>query len=221
MTQERTRVLVADDEESIRSLLERFLTEAGYQVVTAANGREALDKLSQAKVDLALFDIKMPVMSGMEALEQISAKCPEVCVVMATAVVDTQTAIEAMKLGAYDYIIKPFNRDDLLLKIQKALGKKQLEMENERHELELRRRLGEQAQRLQEQFVDLVETLSREHKLIYKLASKEKGGKEALANLPKELQEPMVSVEQFSEALLKLMRGGLANWSRARRIDKG
>ena len=222
MTDEQGRLLVVDDEKSVRDLLERILKEAGYNVVTAANGREALDKVSELNIELAVLDIKMPVMSGMEALRQLTTNRPEICVVMATAVSDAQTAVEAMKLGAYDYITKPFNRDDLLLTIQRALEKKHLQMENERHQLELHKRLGEQAQRLQEQFVDLVETLAREHKLIYRLASKEKGGREALSKLPRELQEPMASVEEFSEALLKLLRGGVARWPRTSRdIDQG
>ena len=215
MTEEQGRLLVVDDEKSVRDLLERVLKEAGYDVVTAANGREALDKVSELKIELVLLDIKMPVMSGMEVLRQLATNWPEICVVMATAVADAQTAVEAMKLGAYDYITKPFNRDDVVLTVKRAVEKKHLQLENERHQRELHKRVGEQAAQLQEQFVDLVETLAREHKLIYRLASREgKRGKETLSKLPKELQEPMASVEEFSEALLRLLRGGLARWSR-------
>lgn len=207
--QVRVRVLVVDDEETVRSLLQRILKEAGYDVVTAADGQEALDKVSQLKIEAVLLDIKMPGMSGMEVLRQLTTNWPETSVVMATAVADAQTAVEAMKLGAYDYVTKPFNRDDLVLTVQRAIEKKALELENERHRLELERRVGEQAGRLQQQFVELVETLSREHKLLYKLAAQQQGGaKSLLKGLPKELQEPMSSVEEFSEALIKILKRG-------------
>ena len=218
--EEQEKILVVDDEESVRNLLQRTLTEAGYNVTTAANGNEALDKMSQFKIGVVLLDVNMPGMSGIEVLRQLSVNWPEVCVIMATAITDAQTAVEAMKLGAYDYITKPFNRDEVVLSVQRAIEKRHLLAENERHQFELQKRVGEQAARLQEQFVDLVETLAREHKLIYKLAYHEgKRGREALSKLPKELHEPMASVEEFSEALLKLLRGGLARWSRTSTDD--
>jgi len=209
MIGEQDRVLVVDDEESVRNLLQRILTEAGYNVVTAANGQEALDKVTELNIQAVLLDIKMPGMSGMEVLRQLAGGRPDICVVMATAVGDVQTAVEAMKLGAYDYITKPFNRDDVVLTVQRAIEKRGLLLENERHRFDLERRVGEQAERLQQQFVELVETLTREHRLIYKLAYREsKHAKEALSRLPKELQEPMSSVEEFSEALLRILRRG-------------
>ena len=209
MIGEQDRVLVVDDEEGVRNLLQRVLAEAGYNVVTAANGEEALDKVSQLKVGVVLLDIKMPGMSGMEVLQQLTTNRPEICVIMATAVADVQTAVEAMKLEAYDYITKPFNRDDVILTVQRAIEKRSLLLENERYQLDLERRVGEQAERLQQQFVELVETLSREHKLIYKLAySQRKDTKALLTRLPVELQEPMSSVEEFSNALIRILRRG-------------
>jgi len=210
MAGELGRVLVVDDEESVRDLLQRVLKEAGYDAVTAANGQEALDKVLQLRPEAVLLDIKMPGMSGMEVLQQITTNWPDTCVVMATAVADAQTAVEAMKIGAYDYITKPFNRDDVVLKVRRAIEKRHLLLENERHRLDLEKRVGEQAQRLQQQFVELVETLVREHKLMYELATRQTGGgKELLSKLPKELQEPMSSVEEFSEALLRILKRGI------------
>ncbi|MFC2041099.1 response regulator [Chloroflexota bacterium] len=118
------RVLVVDDEETVRSVLQRTLEVAGYDVATAANGQEALDKVSETEVDAALLDMKMPGMSGMEVLQQLTAHHPQTCVLMVTAVDDAETAIEAMKAGAYDYIIKPFNSDDVVLKLRKATMKR-------------------------------------------------------------------------------------------------
>ncbi len=126
MAGEQVRILFVDEEEPVRNLLQRVLKEAGYDVVTATNGQEALDKVSQLNVGVVLLDIKMPGMSGMEVLQQITTNWPETCVVMATAAGDAQTAVEAMKAGAYDYITKPFNRDDVVLKVQKAIEKRDL-----------------------------------------------------------------------------------------------
>jgi len=209
MAGELGRVLVVDDEESVRNLLQRTLEGAGYNVVTAANGQEALDKVSQLRPEAVLLDIKMPIMSGIEVLQWITTNRPDTCVIMATVVSDAQTAVEAMKLGAYDYITKPFNQDDVVLKVRRALEKRYLLLENERHRLDLEKRVGEQAQQLQQQFSELVETLAREHKLLYRLAEQQRGGaKSLLKRLPPELQEPMSSVEEFSEALIRILRRG-------------
>ena len=118
------RVLVVDDEETVRNLLQRVLKEAGYDVVAAASGQEALDKMGKLKFEAVLLDIKMPRMSGIEVLQQMRTGWPETCVVMATSVADIETAVKAMTGGAYDYITKPFNRDDLLMKLQRAIEKR-------------------------------------------------------------------------------------------------
>ena len=208
MTNKLGKVLVVDDEDTVRSLLQRTLEGAGYDVATAANGQEALDKVSGIEFDAALLDMKMPGMSGIEVLQQLTAHQPHTCVLMVTAVNDAETAIEAMKLGAYDYITKPFNWDDVLLKVRRAIEKRELLLENERHRLELEKRVGEQAQQLQQQFVELVETLAREHKLLYRLAEQQRGAKLLVKRLPPELQEPMSSVEEFREALIRILRRG-------------
>ncbi len=209
MTEEQLRILVADDEESVRNLLRRTLESAGYNVVSAANGQEALDKVSQVKIDAALLDIKMPGMSGIEVLQNITANWPNLCVNMVTAVVDTQIAVEAMKMGAYDYIAKPFNQNDVVLKVQRAIKKRNLLLENESYRLDLERRVDEQTKRLQAQFVELVETLGREYVLLCRLAERERGGAKSLfARLPQELRQPVSSVEEFSEALLGILRRG-------------
>ena len=209
MTEELRRVLVVDDEETVRNLLKRVLEESGYSVVTAANGQEALDKMSQLNIGVVLLDIKMPGISGMEVLQQLTADWFDTCVIMVTSVADAQTAVEAMKLGAYDYITKPFKRDNLVLTMQRAIERRNLVLESKRHQLALEKRIGEQTERLQQQFMELVETLAREHKLIYKLAAHQKGGaKEVMSTLPLELQQPMISVEEFSDALIRVLRRG-------------
>ena len=209
MARELRRVLVVDDEENVRNIVQLVLTEAGYSVVTAANGQEALDKMSQLAVGVVFLDIKMPGMSGMEVLQQLTANWPDTCVIMVTAVGDAQTAVEAMKLGAYDYITKPFNREDMILKLQGAIEKRDLRLKNERLRLDLEKRVAKQTEQLQQLFVELVETLAREHKLLYKLADERpRGAKSLLSKLPPELQQPMSSVEEFSEAMLRILRRG-------------
>jgi DNA-binding NtrC family response regulator len=129
--QSRGTVLVVDDDQAVRSVVSRKMQSAGYDCVTAADGREALEKVSAQTFDLVLLDIKMPGPSGMEVLPQIVTGSPDTCVIMITAVVDTETAVQAMKLGAYDYVTKPFNLDDLNIRVEKALERRRLIKENQ------------------------------------------------------------------------------------------
>ncbi len=207
MTEEQVRVLVVDDEESVRNLLQRILGEPGYQVTTAANGKEALYKVSLGEAEVVLLDIKMPGMSGMEVLSKLSADSPDICVIMVTSIVDTETAVEAMKMGAYDYIIKPFDRDDVLQKVLTAIERWKRRLKEKQRYLKLQESITEKTQRMQEQFTELIHSLSREHKLLCDLAAKQgKGGKSLLSGLPRELQEPVPSVEEFKDALIKILR---------------
>src|SRR4051812_48952175 len=97
------KVLVVDDEESIREFFEIMLKREGYEVITASNGAEALDRLKKERVDLVISDLQMPEVSGMELLQAAKELDPELVVIMITAFGSTETAVEAMKLGAYDY----------------------------------------------------------------------------------------------------------------------
>jgi len=207
MVEERGRVMVVDDEESVRNLLQRTLEGAGYNVVTAANGQEALDTVSELEISVALLDIKMPGLSGIEVLKQITIEHPLICVIMVSAMVDTTTAIEAMKLGAYDYVIKPFNPDDVVLAVRRGFERRRLWLENENHRQRLQERLAEQTQHMQEQFAELMSSLSREHQMLFRLKQGQPGGgKEFLSKLPKELQEPMSTVEEFRDALFRILK---------------
>lgn len=200
-------MLIVDDEDTVCRLLQRTAEAAGYTTVTAANGQEALEKIAQYSVGIIILDIKMPGMSGIELLKIIIADYPDIGVVMATAVVDTQTAVETMRLGADDYITKPFGQDDVRQALKRAVEKRNHRLENERHRQHLEETISEQAERLQQQFVDLVETLAREHKLLYELATKQRGGVKSLFyKLPPELRKPMTSVEEYSEALLNILK---------------
>ena len=210
MAGELGRVLVVDDEEIIRKLLQRTLEAAHYDVVTAASGEEALNKVSQLDFRVVLCDITMPGMSGIELLQQLTANWPETPVVMVTALADAQTAVEAMKMGAYDYIVKPFDSPDLLQKMHRAMEKRNLLLEQERHQLEIEQKVTEHAAQLQQQFKELVGSLSREHQLLYQMTESKRGGKSLLKRLPEELQKPMSSVDEFSEALIRMLRKGVS-----------
>ena len=114
-------LLVVDDDESLRRVTEMQLEEAGYQVLTASGGEEALALVEQQTPDLVLSDLKMPGLSGMDVLQAIRRNHPEVTVVLLTAFGTVQTAVEAMKAGAYDYITKPIDYSELLLVVSRAL----------------------------------------------------------------------------------------------------
>jgi two-component system NtrC family response regulator len=122
-------LLVVDDEQTQRDMLKRILKRAGFGVETAADGRAALDLLQQDSFDLLLTDQRMPSMDGLELLEQAQRIAPRLPVVLMTAYGTVSTAVEAMKRGAADYLTKPFERDELLLVVDKAIRHRQLEDE--------------------------------------------------------------------------------------------
>ena len=114
------RVLVVDDEEMVRALLQRTLEEAGYDVITAANGQEALGKMSQCDVSLVLLDIKMPGLNGFQVLDRIRQRF-NIPIIMLTAIGEVTSVRDSLVLGADDYIRKPFKRGELLARIQAKL----------------------------------------------------------------------------------------------------
>ena len=124
MVSEMPTVLIVDDEEAIRDLICEELTEAGYICDIASNVDEALTKLGTNNFDLALLDIKLPGMSGMDLLKMIGELYQMIKIIMMTGVNDLNTAVEAMKLGASDYIVKPFTLDKLIASVDTVLKNK-------------------------------------------------------------------------------------------------
>jgi len=169
MDETKLAILVVDDEESIRGLLRRKLGADGYECDMAADGKEALWKAFMRDFDLVLMDIKMPGLSGMEALPQMVTDHPDTSVVMLTAVSDAKTAVEAMKLGAYDFITKPFDLDDLSLRVKRALERRRLVLENREYQRRLEERLQRQEGQIQNYHQEAMESLSREQEAINKL----------------------------------------------------
>ena len=125
------RILIVDDEESFRNVLTVILRKEGYEVEGATNGEEGLNKISNAAFDHVLCDIRMPKMDGLEFLRESQKAGAEAPVIMMSAFGTVDTAIEAMKLGAYDYISKPFKPDEIILTLKKAEEREGLRKENE------------------------------------------------------------------------------------------
>jgi len=131
MTENTPHIMVVDDELSMREVLEMMLTKEGYQVTCAENGRNAIGLLEKNQYDLMLCDIRLGDISGLDVL-QASKKCnPDTVVILISAYASTETAVEAMNAGAYDYVPKPFDKDELMQTVAKALDLKTVEQEKE------------------------------------------------------------------------------------------
>ena len=135
-----TRVLVVDDERSMRELLAITLRQAGYEVTLAEGGDAAIEHLREGPFDLVVTDLRMQGTDGLAVLRGALEHSPDTVVVVVTAYASTETAVEAMKLGAYDYITKPFKLDEIRVKLANALERKRLKDENR----SLRRQLGKE-----------------------------------------------------------------------------
>ncbi len=207
MMEAREKILVVDDEEGVRELLKQILTDEGYRVITASDGEEALLKLSTESPQVMTLDNKMPGLSGMEVLAQLSDNQPDICIIMVTAVNDVSTAVDAMKLGALDYVTKPFEREEVLQKVQRAIQSWRQLSEKRQSQVKLSESITEHTERMRSQFDELVMALAREHKLLQRLAAGQPGkGKNALSELPPELRNPISSFEGFREALIRILR---------------
>lgn len=126
----KSRILVVDDEESIREFLDIMLRKEGYEVTLAEDGARAIDLLKKKTFDLVISDLQMPQVTGLELLKHVRDNFPDLLFMMITAFGTTETAVEAMKIGAYDYITKPFKIDEVRIVIGNALKSKNLEVEN-------------------------------------------------------------------------------------------
>ncbi|WP_415063387.1 sigma-54-dependent transcriptional regulator [Bdellovibrio sp.] len=126
----KSRILVVDDEESIREFLEIMLKKEGYEITLAEDGQKAKDLLAKKTFDMIISDLQMPHVTGIELLKHVKESYPDTVFMLITAFGTTETAVEAMKMGAYDYLTKPFKIDEVRLNIQNALRSRNLEVEN-------------------------------------------------------------------------------------------
>ncbi|HEX3000682.1 MAG TPA: response regulator, partial [Armatimonadota bacterium] len=127
-----SRILVVDDEPLMREFISESLLSHGYEVDTAENGSRAMDLIGGETYDVILTDYKMPKVSGIDVLRRAHEKLPDAKVVIMTAYGTVENAVEAMKLGAYDYITKPFSVDEILILVKRAVEFKSLQVENRR-----------------------------------------------------------------------------------------
>lgn len=146
----KDRILIVDDEEMICNLLVRSLTREGYSCVTANNGREALNFFNEDNYSVVISDIIMPKMDGLELLKMIKDLRPGALVIMITGYPEIETALEAMRLGAYDFIIKPLNLELVALTVKKALEKKRLEEEIETYQRNLEKLVEQRTAKFQQ-----------------------------------------------------------------------
>ena len=124
----KSKLLVVDDEESIREFLEIMLKKEGYQVTLAEDGQQAIDLLKGKSFDMIISDMQMPRVTGIELLKHVKDNNPEIVFMMITAFGTTESAVDAMKMGAYDYITKPFKIDEVRMNIANALRSQNLEV---------------------------------------------------------------------------------------------
>ncbi|MBN1944133.1 MAG: sigma-54-dependent Fis family transcriptional regulator [Bradymonadales bacterium] len=130
MAGSKQRILVVDDEENIRRMLEMLLRKEGYEVALASDGEAALQLVREGEYDTVLCDVRMPKLSGIELLERIQSEEHHTTVIVMSAYGSVDSAIEAMKRGAYDYLSKPFKKDEVLLALKKAEERERLAREN-------------------------------------------------------------------------------------------
>jgi putative nucleotidyltransferase with HDIG domain len=160
-------LLIVDDEPDVRSLLVRCLTQRGHICTEAEGGRQALVLMKNGSFDAVLLDIRMPSMSGIELLVEIKSLNEEVAVVMITAIQDLQDAVMAMKLGADDYIIKPFNFEDVCRGLDRGLEKMELKRQIREYQTNLESMVARRTKQVQHLFMNVIQSL------IYTLEAKD------------------------------------------------
>lgn len=141
MTDSRN-ILIIDDEAGMRDMVSQLFTDAGYETATAPDGAAGLAAAKAAEFDLVMLDMSLPKMSGLEALAGIKEEKPDLPVIIMTAYGSAQTAIEALRLGAYDYITKPFDLDELQMTAERAFEAKRVIDENRFLRGELKKKFG-------------------------------------------------------------------------------
>ncbi|HSA92278.1 MAG TPA: HD domain-containing phosphohydrolase [Terriglobales bacterium] len=150
------RILIVDDEESIREIVSSMLGSAGYQCRQAASGLEALAILdSGAEFELMLSDLMMAELDGIGLLERVKEKYPDMPVIMVTAVHDISIALAAIRNGAYDYLLKPFEREQLLATVRRALENRRLKVENRNYQSNLEQLVASRTEQLRQAMGDL------------------------------------------------------------------
>ncbi|AGG07689.1 chemotaxis protein CheY [Dehalococcoides mccartyi] len=191
-------VLTVDDEDTIRRLLYQKITSEGYKCLTASNATEAMEIVKNHDIALAILDIKMPGLSGMDILPEIRIVSPDTAVIMATAISDTDTAINCMKLGAYDYVTKPFKLDAVIMGIERALEKRRLILENRDYQEHLELKIKDQAEKIRSSFFNAITSLAYalEAKDSYTIGHSQRVAETSVA-IAGAMELPFATVEQI------------------------
>jgi putative nucleotidyltransferase with HDIG domain len=149
------KILVVDDEEAIREVISTLLDAQGFRCTTCVNGKVGLEAFRKDSYDLVLSDIVMPEMDGLKLLAELRMADPDVPAIMVTAMHDISIALEAIRAGAYDYILKPFEKDQLYLSVRRALEHRRLVMENRTYQSDLEQLVAERTRQLSIALQDL------------------------------------------------------------------
>lgn len=191
-------ILIVDDDPLVREVLNELLTDKDYKTTVATNGFEALAHASSQEFEVVLLDMNMPGKSGLEVLPELLKGHPDTAVIMVTGVTDAKTAVEAMKQGAYDYIVKPFGMEDVLVRVEKAREKRSLAMQVRNHQKELSERLLEQEKELRAMTTQLIQSVINEEALageVKKGRGKPKG------------QLPASDLQDFGSRIMRRLHG--------------
>jgi putative two-component system response regulator len=154
-------ILVVDDDEAMRGLIVRFLERDGHQYRKAGSAEEALQVLEEEEFALLISDINMPGKTGLDLLKEVRNNHPDLAVIMATAVDDRNVAIESLFMGAYGYITKPFNRNELTINVTNALRRRKLEIENRAHSEKLEALVSARTEELKLSRAETIHKLAR------------------------------------------------------------
>lgn len=208
MAEKKALILVIDDEEAMRDSCSLILTRDGYRAETAANGETGLNKIRELKPDIALIDLKMPGISGFEVLEKIKSLDPQLIPIVITGYATVESAVEAMKKGAYDFLPKPFTPEELRIIISRALERRKLAIEAET--------LRREKKLMEDNFITMVT-----HQLRSPLVAIQQYFEVILAGLvgkvDKTQEEMILRARERLEGLLRLIN----DWLDLARIDQG
>src|ERR1043166_5275915 len=152
--------LIVDDEPRLRQVMVHLMRGDGFQCIEAENGVDALDQLARYPVTLVLSDPRMPKMDGIALLREIRSRFPDIAVVMITAVADVEVAVNCLAIGAADYVIKPYQLEDVRARVAQALEKRKMVLELRAYREGLEERVAVQARRLEELFLASIQSLA-------------------------------------------------------------
>ncbi|MGH9749327.1 MAG: HD domain-containing phosphohydrolase [Candidatus Polarisedimenticolia bacterium] len=157
---ETARILIVDDDSTIRDLLSEGLAASGYDCETAPGGTEGLERVRSRPFELVVSDIDMPGLDGVRLLQEIKRIRPDIEIIMLTGVVDVETAIQSIRLGAHDYLTKPFNLAEVRITVERALEKRRLILENRAYQRDLEEKVRERTEQLVRSYQTTLEALA-------------------------------------------------------------